>query len=88
MNYPEKVKASSRRLNPEALLADGLDPGLIGYAEIEQGFVAVYSVARCMKYIAERDGIDEDDALEHLDVNVRGSFLGDFTPLFVDEPWL
>ena len=88
MSYPDKVKASLSRLNPEAVLAGGFDDALIGYAETEKGFVALYSVQRCIKVLETEQGIDELDAREHLDVNVIGSFLGEYTPLFVEEPWL
>jgi hypothetical protein len=68
-------------LNPETLFADGFDRALIGYNAIS--FCAVYDYDKCMTVLIERDGMSYEEAHEHMEFNVVGSYVGDFTPSFV-----
>ena len=66
----------------EALFADGFEDALIGYT---QGFntVAVYDYDACVHILMERDGMDYIDAVEFMEFNVVGSYVGEKTPLFI-----
>jgi len=70
------------------LLADGFDDAFIGIAENSEGNpVAVYSVDRCLDILAEQFKDQEDavgDAIDFFEFNVRGSYVGEFTPMFVN----
>ena len=68
-------------LNPETLFADGFDRALIGYNATS--FCAVYDYDKCMTVLIERDGMSYEEAHEHMEFNVVGSYVGDFTPSFV-----
>jgi hypothetical protein len=70
------------------LLADGFDDAFIGIAENSEGNpVAVYSVDKCLDILAEQFKDQEDavgDAIDFFEFNVKGSYVGEFTPMFVN----
>ena len=67
-------------INPEALFADGFDAAIIGY---DANCTVVYDYDKCMKILMERDGMTKQDAHEHMEFNVVGAYVGEFTPIFV-----
>jgi hypothetical protein len=74
-----------REQNPEALLADGFEAAYIGYVEPFNSLpVAVYSISKCIEVLMTRDGMDFWAAQEFFDFNVKGSYLGPNTPLFLE----
>jgi len=84
--YPHLVDCSSKRsfisdINEEALFADGFDDAIIGYDAC--GYRVVYNFNKCMEVLKKNDGMDLQEANEYMEFNVVGSFVGDFTPLFV-----
>jgi hypothetical protein len=70
--------------NPEALVAEGLDEAIIGVAErCSMAPLVVYDAERCIKILAERDGMDEEEAREFFEFNILGAWVGEGTPLFL-----
>lgn len=69
-------------MNPDSefLKADGFDGCVIG---IDSNFRLVYSIEDCISVLMERDGMDEEDAIEHMGYNVIGSYVGEMTPIFI-----
>lgn len=69
------------------LLADGFDDAFIGIGENAEGNpVAIYSIEKCLDALAEqfKDQDDPDgDAIDYFEFNVRGSYVGEFTPMFI-----
>jgi hypothetical protein len=74
-------------INPDALLADGFEEAYIGYVHLPTGVgaVAVYSRKGCIEILMTRDGMTDEDAEEFFDFNVCGSYVGPFTPLFLED---
>lgn len=71
-------------INPEALLCDGFDEAIIGMAErINLGPVVAYDVQKIIEIMVERDGMTYEEAYEFYDYNIVGSWMGDFTPIFI-----
>ena len=70
------------------LLADGFDDAFIGIGENSKGNpVAVYSVDKCLDILTEQFKDEKDavgDAIDFFEFNVRGSYVGEFTPMFVN----
>lgn len=70
------------------LLADGFDDAFIGIGDNAQGNpVAVYSIEKCLDILAEQFKDEEDamgDAIDYFEFNVRGSYVGEFTPMFIN----
>tara|TARA_R100000388_G_scaffold69166_1_gene50032 strand:+ start:646 stop:888 length:243 start_codon:yes stop_codon:yes gene_type:complete len=67
------------------LKADGFDKAVIGRAlnPVNREDVIVYDAYLCMKILVERDGMTEDEAIEYLEFNTIGAFVGESTPIFV-----
>ena len=70
------------------LLADGFDDAFIGIGENSEGNpVAVYSVDKCLDILAKQFKDEEDavgDAIDYFEFNVKGCYVGEFTPMFVN----
>ena len=84
--YPYTVDCSSKRsfiedINKEALFADGFDNAIIGYDA--SAYRVVYDYSKCMEILQERDGMTAHESHEFMEFNVVGSYVGDFTPLFI-----
>jgi hypothetical protein len=79
-----KVRDDLSELNPDALLADGLEDALIGYTVNQHHpIVAVYDIDLCAKILIDRDGMYYDEAEEFLGFNTTGAYVGENGPLFV-----
>jgi hypothetical protein len=64
----------------EFLKADGFDNCVIG---VDSDYRLVYSIEDCITVLMERDGMSSDDAIEFMDYNVIGSYVGEMTPIFI-----
>lgn len=71
----------------EFLKADGFDDAIIGAAEIKQigEYVLVYSKTQVIKILMERDNMEFETAEEYYDFNIAGAFVGEKTPIWVDD---
>ena len=65
-----------------ALFADGFDDAIIGIETVSER--VVYS-KNIMIDILIDEGMDEIDAIEHLEYNVWGAYVGEHTPIYVEE---
>lgn len=73
--------------NEEALFADGLDAALVGIARrCGQPTLAVYDYDKCVRIFMERDGMSYEDAIEWMEFNVVGAWMGENTPLWLYRP--
>lgn len=73
-----------REANPEALLADGLEPAYVGHTvNHHHAVVAVYDYEKCVEVLVERDGISPEEADEFLQFNTLGAYVGENGPLFI-----
>jgi len=69
----------------EILKADGFDNAVIG---IDTGTMRlIYSVTRCVEILIV-GGMDMNDAIEYFDFNVRGSYVGEKTPIWCDDMYI
>ena len=66
------------------LLVDGFGEALIGsgyrYGHPE---IAVYDIKKCISVLQQQD-MSYEEAVEYLDFNVFGAWVGERTPIFVD----
>ena len=77
----------------EVVLLDGLDSAILGLVAIPNNVTANATViAYSVKLILDSlcaDGMDEEDAMEYFDFNIGGAYLGEGTPVFVqDVPYI
>lgn len=73
----------------ELLKADGFDEAVIGVVFDKVIGVArlAYSRCQCLEILMNRDGMTEDEALEYFDFNVEGAYVGEKTPIWVDDTY-
>ena len=65
----------------ECLIADGFNEAVIGIVYGGQP-KAVYSVKKIIDILIEED-MSYEDAIEHFEYNIAGSYVGEKTPVYV-----
>jgi hypothetical protein len=66
------------------LKMDGFDEAIIGLTDGASGTgLLVYDRDKIIKILMDRDGMDEDGAIEYYDFNIAGSYVGEGTPIIV-----
>ena len=79
----ERVRDYLSDVNPEAMMADGLEDACVGVMmRFGQGPVALYDYDKCIE-IFMKEGSSEEEAVEHFEFNVMGAWVGDGTPAFM-----
>ena len=68
--------------NEEMLFADGYDEAIIGYTD---DGVAVYSIESIIMIMITKEEMTEEEALDHFYYNVSGSYVGEYTPIYVHD---
>ena len=66
----------------ECLLANGFEDALIGITE-GMNAVAVYDYESCVHILTSRWIMSYEEAVEYMDFNVTGAYVGEKTPVFV-----
>ena len=68
----------------EFLQADGFDGALLGVVmDFNSEPRLAYSKDKCIEILMER--MTYDEALEYFDYNVQGAYVGEKTPIWVDD---
>jgi hypothetical protein len=71
------------------LKIDGHDDAIVGQACIwtnqSKEHVLVYSGERIVKGLMERDGMSMEEAIEYIDFNIEGAYMGPGTPIIMWE---
>ena len=66
--------------------ANGLEDAIIGVgSRMNMPDVLIYSYNECVKIFMEKEGWTHEEAIEWMDFNVVGAWVGDTTPIFVHE---
>jgi hypothetical protein len=66
------------------LVAHGFDDAVIGVVEeMNRPLRIAYSTKKCIEILAK--DMDVEDAREYFDFNVKGAYVGEKTPLFIDD---
>lgn len=71
--------------DPKPILFDGFEKAFMGVLRRngQTAPIAIYDYGRCMEILMDRDGMEEDEAVEWLEVNTLGAYLGESTPAMV-----
>ncbi len=64
------------------LKADGFDEAILGVEE--KGMTLIYSVKRCIDILI-REGLSDEDAIDHFYFNIEGAYVGDKTPIWCND---
>ena len=67
----------------EVLFADGFDDAIIGFEP--NMLKVVYSRRKCVDVLVQNEGMSEEDAIDYLEYNTFNAYVGDNTPLWVDD---
>jgi len=67
------------------LFADGFDDAIMGVDLNSEVPRVVYSVEKMVFILMRRDYMSEEEALEFLDFNVFQSYLGEGTPIYMNQ---
>ena len=70
-------------MTDNVLYAVGFEDALIGVGTQYTQPLAVYDWDRCVEILMTRDGMTEEDAVDYLDFNVTGAYVGQGTPVFM-----
>ena len=65
------------------LFADGLDDALVGICP--NSLRLVYSRTKVIEVFIQDDGMTEQDAIEHAEHNTFSAYVGNQTPIFIDD---
>jgi hypothetical protein len=66
------------------LEADGFEKALVGVVEQCGGFRALaYDYWKCVDVLVDDNEWDEEEAIEYMDFNVTGAYVGPGTPVFL-----
>jgi hypothetical protein len=67
------------------LLADGLENAFMGIGRQFHYPIAIYSYKKVIKILMRDHRMDKEEAIEYFDYNIAGAFVGDQTPLFLQD---
>jgi hypothetical protein len=67
-----------------ALFADGLEEAFIGIGYQFHEPIAIYSQKKAIQCL-KKQGMSESEAMEYYDYNIAGSYVGENTPIFLDD---
>ena len=71
--------------HPDVLFADGFDEAIIGITRrCGMEDVVAYDYSKAVEILIERDGMDYSEAVEYMEFNVVGGYVGEFTPIFIE----
>lgn len=65
----------------DVLFADGFDEAIIGFEPNE--YRVVYSRNKCVEILCQE--MSEEDALDYLEYNTFNAYVGEKTPIWVDD---
>lgn len=79
-----RIDDALKEMEENTLLIDGFDEAFLGFSQrINQPILAVYSYDGLVKVCMERDGMEWEEAVEYVDYNIVGAWVGEQTPIIV-----
>ena len=69
----------------ELLFVDGHDDAIVGIADRDGVILVVYDVRKILRQLRVRDGMSREEAQEFFDFNIAGSWLGEQTPIWLEQ---
>jgi hypothetical protein len=69
------------------LSANGFEDAILGviHNKFTSTYNIVYSKSKCIEILITRDKMRKEEAEEFFDYNVEGSYMGEKTPIWVDD---
>ena len=86
MGKLEEINAYLEEQEITTLTADGFDDAILGLVtDFNAEPRIAYSKIKCIEILMKRDGMDYEEAMEYFDYNVSGAYVGEKTPIWVDD---
>jgi len=82
-NTCSEIKERLHTANPEALTLDGMDEALVGIGGSFHDVLAIYDKA-VLVVILRHGGLTEEEALEYIEFNITGAYVGKQTPIIAE----
>jgi len=72
-------------INPDLLVMDPeyLDEAIVGVVTRINFEAVCYDSNKVVDLLMKHDGLSQEDAIEHLEFNMIGSYVGEYTPVFL-----
>ena len=67
----------------QLVIADGFDEAVIGIDVV--GERIIYSVQKVIDILIERDGMDEQEAIDWYEYNMQSTYVGEHTPIWCED---
>ena len=81
----EEIDEYLSEMGESVLLMDGFDEAFIGTSQrINEPLLAVYSWGKMVECLM-KDGLDYEEAVEYIDFNCLGAWVGEQTPIIVQD---
>ncbi len=71
-------------MSEDRLLANGFEDAFLGVGRQFDQELSVYDYDKCLSILCDRDGMTFEEAVEYMDYNVLGAWVGRGTPVFVE----
>ena len=69
------------------LTLDGFDEAIIGVGgNLGSQQLVMYDAGKIVSILIARDEFTRDEAVEWLELNIKGSYMGEYTPIIVETP--
>ena len=78
-----RKEIEERYEDEQMLFADGFDKAIIGVAHIFNKRIVSYDTKKCIKVLMK--DMTHEEAVEYFDFNVTGSYVGEYTPAFIEK---
>tara|TARA_Y100000289_G_scaffold20737_1_gene19999 strand:- start:33 stop:305 length:273 start_codon:yes stop_codon:yes gene_type:complete len=72
-------------MNDDTLFADGFDDAIIGLSSEWENVPRVVYSKHKMVLIIMKEGLSYEEAVEHLEYNVWGRYVGEGTPIYSED---
>ena len=83
-NLRDEISSNFEEMEENVLLMDGFEEAFIGYSQrINEPVLAVYSWEKMVDVLMTRDGMSDGEAMEYIDYNCLGAWVGEQTPIIV-----
>lgn len=83
-NLRDEISANFEEMGESVLLMDGFEEAFIGYSQrMNEPILAVYSWEKMLEVCMVRDGMTDAEAMDYIDYNCLGAWVGEQTPIIV-----
>ncbi len=87
---PRKVTKREQQIidahrDEELLFADGFSDAILGVVSRIGTTAVCYDFAACVRILTRDGKLSYEEAIEHMDFNVTGAYVGEHTPFFLNH---